>query len=140
MKPLSIYRPLHVSPDGSVRPMTRGDCIKGTSASGSLEDRKAGRKQCSVYACRANLLVIHSSDVPGRRHGGLAPEWTFTGKTDASAPSCALDVADANPHGMSADEVSAITGETKRTIELIVKKWKGSQGAVEVLRLGRDEE
>jgi hypothetical protein len=140
MKPLSIYRPLYVSPDGSVRPMTRGDCIKGTSASGSLEDRQAGRKQCSIYACRSNLLVVHSADVPGRRHGGLAPEWTFTGKTDASAPSCAMDVADANPHGLSADEISKVTGETKRNVELILKKWRGSAGAVEVLRLGREEE
>jgi hypothetical protein len=140
MKRLSIYRPLHVSPDGSVRPMTRGDCIKGTSASGSLEDRQAGRKQCAIYACRANLLVVHSCDVPGRRHGGLAPEWTFSGKTDASAPSCALDVADANPHGLSADQVAELTGEDKRTIELIVKKWRASRGAVEVLRLAGEEE
>jgi hypothetical protein len=139
-KPLSIYRPLYVEPDGSVRRMTRGDCLAGTDRSGSFEDRMCGRVQCRIYACRQNLLVVHSADVPGRRHDGLSPEWTFTGKIDASSPSCALDVVDANKAGLSATEVARYTGENKRTVELITKKWRGGQGAAEVLRLAGDEE
>ncbi len=123
---LSAYNP----------PATRGDCIDGTERTGSREDRTLGIKQCGAYACPHNLLVIHSADVPGRRHGGLAPPWTMSGKhLSASAPSCALDVVDANPHGMSSGEVAKVIGCSKRDVELIVAKAMKCSGAVRLMRL-----
>lgn len=133
MTKLSIHRPLVVNEDGTVRPMTRQDCIEGTKATGSKEERIAGRCQCRVYACRFSLLVDHSGDVPGRRHAGLAPPWTLNGNTNASAPSCALDVADGGPK--SAAEVAEAMGLDKRRIEQIVKAALGRPGAVELWRL-----
>jgi hypothetical protein len=137
MKNLSIYRPLVVNPDGSVRKMTRGDCISGTPGSGSKDDRIAGRKQCSVYACRFNLLVDASEDVPGRRHDGLAPPWTLSGRVDATAPSCALDVADTGPK--SAAEIADMMGfDDKRRIEQLLKQALSSEAGVELWKLRRE--
>lgn len=95
-----------------------------------------GRAQCGAYACPHNLLVTHSKDVPGRRHGGLAPPWTLSGNnTSASAPSCALDVVDAHPHGLSSGEVAKIMGVSKRDVELVVAKAMKDQGAVRLMKL-----
>jgi hypothetical protein len=123
---LSIYSP----------PATRGDCIDGTERTGSREERTTGVKQCGAFACPLNLLVTHSADCPGRRHGGLAPPWTLSGNnTSASAPSCALDVVDAHPHGLSSGEVAKLLGVSKRDVELVVAKATKDHGAVRLMRL-----
>jgi hypothetical protein len=117
-------------------PDTRGQCIEGTERTGSRDERQAGVRQCSAYACRHNLLAVASRDVPGRRHDGLAPPSTLSGSnTSASAPSCALDVVDANPHGMSSGEVAKLLGMTKRAVELIVAKARKDEGAVRLMGL-----
>lgn len=106
-------------------PVIRQDCLDGTLLSGSLEDRASGRKQCQV-ACRKNLLMRASEDMAGRRHGNLAPAASYAGDiTSASAPSCAMDIADANPCGLSSREVGALMGQSKRAIELTVKRALG---------------
>ncbi len=114
----------HRSPVGLGKPpRTRGDCINGTAQTGSLEERQHGRRQCEAFSCRHNLMTIDSSDVPGRRHHGLAPPWTLSGEsTSASAASCALDVADQGEH--SSAEVARIMGISKRRIEQIIARWK----------------
>ena len=121
-------------------PATRGECIEGTANTGSLEERRAGKVQCSAYRCRYNLLWVESDQVPGRRHGGLAPEGTLSGaNTNASAPSCALDLVDANPAGMSSAEIANAVGLDRRRVEQIVKRWQQSEAAVELARLRRGE-
>ena len=102
-------------------PKTYGDCCAGTDArTSSLEQRLCGRGQCVVYACRNNLLVLRSEDVQGRRHNGRAPEWTVSGESDASSPSCALDVA--NQGAKTCAEIAELTGLTKRRIQQLVKQ------------------
>lgn len=102
-------------------PVIRADCIQGTLLSGSRDDRMSGRKQCQV-TCPKNLLITASEDMPGRRHYGLAPPASPSGAVvDARAPSCALDIADANPHGLSSREVARFLGLTRRAVELDVK-------------------
>lgn len=116
-------------------PATRGECVAGTDLTGSLEQRKQG-KQCGAYECRYHLAVVQSSDVPGRRFDGVSPEWTVSGDNiSASAPSCALDVADANPAGMSNGDVAEIMGISRRRVEQIVKAWRATNGAVEMYEL-----
>ncbi len=119
-------------------PATRGDCITGTPATGSLEQRMRGQVQCGALECRHNLLMVESSSRPGRRHGGLAPEWTISGSnTSAGAPSCSLDVADTGPK--SAAEVASIVGLTKRRVEQIIKEFKRTHKALALARLGEEE-
>lgn len=102
-------------------PVVYGDCITGTLLSGSRDDRMSGRKQCQV-TCPKNLLLTASSDMPGRRHGGLAPPASPSGTVvSARAASCALDVAWANPCGLSSLHVARLLGLTKRAVELDVK-------------------
>lgn len=104
-------------------PVLRGDCIAGTIKSGSLDERRAGSRQCGVLSCRMNLLSTSSADMPGRRHNGLAPPASPSGEViSASAPSCALDVADAHPEGLSSAQVAVYLGQTKRAVELTVKR------------------
>lgn len=104
-------------------PATRACCLSGTPTTGSLDERRQGRRSCEAFSCRHNLLVTDSGDMPGRRHGGLAPEWTLRGdNTSAGAPSCALDVADEGEH--SSAEVAALLGISKRRVEQIVARWK----------------
>jgi hypothetical protein len=112
---------------------TRGDCVEGTALTGSREARTNGQAQCLQVSCRHNLLCARSEDRPGRRHGGLAPEWTLRGETSASAPSCALDVADAGPKSMR--EIAEFTGLTKRRVEQVLKAAKEGKGGVELARL-----
>ena len=114
------------------RARTRGDCLSGTHATGSLEERMTGQRQC-MQPCRYSLLWTTSNDMPGRRHDGLAPEGTLRGKTSASAPSCALDVAGTGPK--SAREIARITGDTTRSIEMWLKEAKEGKGGVELARL-----
>lgn len=102
-------------------PVLRADCITGTLLSGSLVDRTTGRKQCAV-TCPLNLTQTASVDMPGRRHSGIAPPSSPSGSvTSAFAPSCALDVADAHPAGLSSREVARYLGLTRRAVELDVK-------------------
>lgn len=119
-------------------PRTRGDCIEGTDDTGSREERTAGVRQCEVIQCRHYLARVDSHDVPGRRHGGLAPPWTESGRGDASSPSCSLDVVDANPAGLSSGEVAAVMGVSRRRVEQIVRAWLVSQGAADVLEVAGD--
>jgi hypothetical protein len=77
------------------------------------------------FGCRHNLLTVPSADVPGRRHGGLAPEATVTDRGDPSSPSCCLDVANTGPK--TADEIARLTGFTKRRIEQVLKKAREGQ-------------
>lgn len=115
-------------------PRTRGECIRGTPKTGSLEERRAGKVQCAAYECRHNLLAIPSAEVPGRRYDGLAPEWTLTDRGTASSPSCALDESDAGPK--SCAEIARIMGfRDKRRVEQILHDALQSQGAAELLRL-----
>jgi hypothetical protein len=123
----SAYRP----------PPTRGDCVEGVPNTGSKADRIAGRAQCQAYTCRHNLLMTDSANVPGRRHNGLAPEWTLTERGNAGSPSCALDVADTGPK--TADEISKLTGFTKRRIEQVLKKAKDGAFGADIARLAGDE-
>jgi len=117
-------------------PRTYGDCCTGTELTGTLEQRATGQHQCRVYQCRKNLLRTDSQDVPGRRRDGVAPEGTFSGaNVSASAPSCAIDVANAHPAGMSNAEVAGLMGLDKRRCEQIVKAWRENSGAVELYRL-----
>lgn len=119
-------------------PTTRGDCIAGTLHTGSREERTAGDRQCQVIQCRHYLARVDSDDVPGRRHGGCAPPWTVSDRGDASSPSCSLDVVDANPAGLSSGEVAQVMGVSRRRVEQIVRAWLVSQGAADVLEVGRD--
>ena len=139
---LTVYRPLVVEPDGSIRKMKRGDCIAGMPNTGSRDERMAGKVQCRAYGCRQNLLVDHSAEVPGRRHDGVAPPWTFSGRTDATAPSCALDVVDANAAGVSCERIAEVMGyEDKRRVEQVVAGAVKSEAGVELYRLlSRDAE
>lgn len=117
-------------------PRTRGECIEGTPVSSSRAERQAGNAQCACFACPHNLLVEHSENRPGRRYAGVAPEWSFRGDNpSATAPSCVLDVVDANPAGLAASEVAKVLGISKRRVEQIVKAWKTQGGAAEVVRL-----
>ena len=103
-------------------PVIRQDCIDGTLQSGSREDRMSGRKQCMV-ACRKNLLIRASEDMAGRRHHNLAPASSLVGgSTSASAPAGCMDIADANPAGLSSREVGVLMGQSKRAVELTVKR------------------
>ncbi len=112
-------------------PVVRGDCITGTRLTGSLEERMSGRAQCQVLHCPKHLLTTASANMPGRRHRGLAPPLAPSGDVaSAFAPSCALDIADATPNGMSSREVARHLGITKRKVELDVKS------ALEKLRAG----
>jgi hypothetical protein len=115
------------------RPATRGDCIAGTDLTGSRDERMTGRAQCGAYDCRHNLSVVESESVPGRRHGGLAPEWTVTDRGDAGAPSCCLDVADTGPHTPA--EIARYLGTSKRRVEQIIKAALEGEGGVELARL-----
>lgn len=125
-------------------PQTYGDCCKGTDPrTGTLEDRLAGRKQCSILSCRSNLLVLLPSDVQGRRHNGRAPEWTVSGEADASSPSCALD--EANRGAQTCAVIAEKTGLTKRRIQQLVKQGIESLrdagvDVTEFLELVRQEE
>jgi hypothetical protein len=101
-------------------PVIRADCVAGTLLSGSLEDRMSGRRQCQV-TCPKNLTITASEDMPGRRHGGLAPPASPSGTLNARAPSCALDIADANPNGMPSRAVARYLGVTTRAVELDVR-------------------
>lgn len=105
-------------------PPTRGHCIAGNLLTGSHADRMTGRKRCEAYGCRShNLDIIESESMPGRRHSGLAPPATLRGSnTNASSPSCSLDVAangETNCH-----RVADIMGESKRRIEQIIASWR----------------
>lgn len=118
--------------------LTRGDCIEGTPITGSRDERMRGQAQCMRLECRHNLLADESSTRPGRRHDGLAPEWTVRGEnTSAGAPSCSLDVADTGPK--SAAEVAAIVGLSKRRIEQITRDFTRSQKALVMAELGEEE-
>ena len=119
-------------------PRTRGECIEGTPHTGSREERTAGVRQCQVMQCRHYLARVDSDDVPGRRHDGIAPPWTVSDRGDASSPSCSLDVVDANPAGLSSGEVARVMGISRRRVEQIVRAWLVSQGAADVLEVGRD--
>ena len=119
-------------------PVIRQDCLTGTPITGSLEQRQRGQVQCMNLGCRHNLLADESSTRPGRRHGGLAPEWTVRGEnTNAGAPSCSLDVADTGPK--SAAEVAAILGMSRRRVEQVVKAFKKTHKALALARLGDGE-
>jgi hypothetical protein len=97
-------------------PATRAECIAGTPSTGSLEERRAGRAECSAYRCRHNLRRIDAENVPGRRNNGRDPEWTFDSEMIRhGGPSCALDIADAGAHRCS--EIAAIEGKSKRRIQ-----------------------
>lgn len=104
-------------------PVLRSDCLSGTLLTGTLEQRMSGQCQCSVLWCRLNLLGTDSEDMPGRRHSGLAPPAAPSGEVvSASAPSCALDIAEAHPEGMSSAQVAMLLGQSKRAVELTVKR------------------
>lgn len=120
-------------------PATRGDCVAGTPLTSDRDTRQAGGAQCRAYTCRHNLLRMDSADVPGRRHDGLAPEWTLVASTLATAPSCALDVADQHPEGLSSREVARLAGVSTRRVEQIVRAALGGEGAVRVRRVGVEE-
>jgi hypothetical protein len=123
-------------------PPLRAHCILFDEATqlagyctGSLADRLSGRAQCKATRCTQNLLVRLSEESPGRRHKGRAPEYSLRGKADAFAPSCALDVADPStdctrPMPRSSATISALTGETKRRVEQIIKSALETQGAM----------
>lgn len=111
MTRLPIYAP----------PPTRGHCIEGTPTTGSRADRLAGRAQCRAYGCRYNELVQHADDMPGRRHDGRAPEWTFYGESrSASAPSCALDIADQGKQQCS--DLERKLGQHRRRYQQLVRQ------------------
>jgi hypothetical protein len=92
-----------------------------------------GRSQCLNFGCRHNLLVSESESVPGRRHGGLAPEWTVTDRGDPGKPSCCLDVANTGPK--SPAEIARYLGTSKRRVEQIIKAALEGEGGVELARL-----
>jgi hypothetical protein len=119
-------------------PATRGACVEGTPMTGSRDQRMRGQAQCGALQCRHNLLVEESSSRPGRRHGGLAPEWTLSGKNmSAGAPSCSLDVADTGPK--TAAETAKVMGMSTRRVEQIVKEFKKTHKALALARLGEEE-
>jgi hypothetical protein len=129
-------------------PPTRAHCIlfdEATRAAGymtwSKGDRVSGRAQCQATSCPFNLLIRRSEDRPGRRHAGLAPEFS-TAPLSASAPSCALDVIDANPSGMSCEQIAAVMNfKDKRRVEQILRGVLKSDAGVELYRLlSRDAE
>jgi hypothetical protein len=119
-------------------PPTRGHCIDGAPNTGSREDRWAGRATCEAYACKYNLAMQDSASVPGRRHNGLAPEWTLTDRGDASSPSCALDVADLGSH--SPAQIAKYTGFDKRRIEQVIKKAREGRFGVELAKMAEGED
>ena len=112
---------------------TRADCISGAYATGSLEERLTGQRQCYQVACRHNLLAARSDERPGRRHDGLAPEWTVRGETSATAPSCVLDVALSGPR--TSREIAKLCGVTTRRVEQLLKAAKEGAGGVDLARL-----
>lgn len=135
-----INHRLPIAPEYAA-PATLAECIAGTERTGSREDRMAGRVQCGAYSCRANLLTVESSSVPGRRHNGLAPPGTLSGgNTSASAPSCMYDVIAANPNGMSCAEIAKVLGCSTRDVELTLAKAIKAKGAAEVMRLWSEME
>lgn len=82
-----------------------------------------GRKRCEAYGCKHNLDIIESESMPGRRHSGLAPPATLRGgNTNASSPSCSLDVAAQGETNCM--RVADIMGESKRRIEQVIAKWR----------------
>ncbi len=124
-------------PVGLSTPRTRGDCIAGTHQSASLEERQTGQRQCAVYGCKHNLLVVDSANRPGKRYDGVCPPAALsTASSSASAPSCALDVADQGEH--SSAEVARILGTSTRRVEQIVAKWRKQAGAVRLLGVARE--
>lgn len=103
-------------------PATYGECVAGTSMTGSLEERLAGKRQCLVFQCRLNLLSVSSQNVPGRRHNGKSPEWTVSGENPkATAPSCALDIANQGPHTCAEIADIESTPEHKRRVQQEVR-------------------
>lgn len=120
-------------------PPTRGYCLAGTPLTGSFAERKYGIRQCEAFDCKMHLATQASRDMPGRRHGGLAPEMSVSGKAlVATAPSCALDLVSENPEGMSSESIGRALGCDKRRVEQILAKFKGTIGALGIARLGSD--
>ncbi len=74
---------------------TRGDCVRGTPITGSLEDRRRGFL-CGACLCRHSLLTTDSRDMPGTpRHGHRPPGRPRPIWVEGELPargSCALDV------------------------------------------------
>lgn len=121
------------------QPPTYGHCIAGTDSTGSFTQRMYGVRRCEA-GCRYNLDIRAGEDRPGRRHGGLAPEWTLSGDTmSATGPSCVLDVAAANPSGLSAADVATLFGSSTRRVEQMIKRSLAGRVAVDVMRVGSDE-
>ena len=120
------------------QPPTYGHCIAGTDSTGSFTQRMYGVRRCEAN-CRHNLDIREGEERPGRRHGGLAPEWTISGDTMVAAgPSCALDVAATYPAGLSSAEVAPLVGCTRRRVEQICKSSLAGHGAVAVMRVGEE--
>lgn len=105
-----------------LQPRTYGDCITGTPLTGSREERMGGRVECQRLECRQNLRTVRSENVPGRRNHGKDPEWTLDGEANASAPSCALDVAHARRGiGYRCSELAEMFGKSKRRYQQEIK-------------------
>lgn len=97
-----------------------------------------GARRCEAN-CRYNLNIFAGEDRPGRRHGGVAPEWTLRDDTmSASSPSCVLDVVAANPAGLSSAEVARLNGLTRRRVEQMCKDALAGRVAVDVMRVGEE--
>lgn len=89
---------------------------------GSRDERMSGRFECSVLSCRQNLRTVRSENVPGRRNNGVAPEWTLDSEAIASAPSCALDVANSRRGvGYRCSELAEMFGKSKRRFQQEIK-------------------
>ncbi len=115
-------------------PGTRQECIDGHGRTGSREQRTNGQRQCGAFSCRHNLLRVDSSDVAGKRYDGVSPEWTLSGENvSAMGPSCSLDVADQGEH--TSGQVAKILGISRRRVEQILKRFLGTDGALDLARL-----
>ncbi len=133
MKPVKNHR-LPVLGDMFSPPGTRGECVAGTTLTGSREGRQRGEQSCGAYACRHNLRRSDGADVPGKRYDGESPPWTLSGdNTSAVSPSCSLDVADAGAH--TSGEVAKVLGLSRRRVEQILKRFMGTDGALDLARL-----
>jgi hypothetical protein len=82
----------------------------------SRADCKDGPRPCPFVRCRYHLWPVVGADRAGRPHGGRRAPTILRPATPAS---CALDLIDRNPDGLSHKEIGALFGITGERIRQI---------------------
>jgi hypothetical protein len=84
-------------------------------------------RPCAHVQCRYHLWIVVGQDRPGRPFEGRRPPTILR---PTSPTSCALDLVDRNPDGLSNREIGKLFGITGERVRQLIRDVRGKLGAL----------